>query len=457
MAGHDSILIVDDDKELGETLQDLLSTKGYTTAWVGNGGDAITLIQDSHFCVVLLDLLLPDTDGIQVLKHVLQYDPAAVVIMMSGHGTIDTAVEATHLGAYDWLQKPLEKDRLFLAVRNGLDKCQLMRDRNRFLSEVKERYHMVCVSKRMQHVFDLVDKVSGQNTSVLITGESGVGKELVAGAIHLNSIRAAEPLVRVNCAAVPETLIESELFGHVKGSFTGAYSDKQGKFQAADGGTLFLDEIGDLSLSAQAKILRAIDSGEVEKVGGSGVKQVDVRLITATNKDLKKLVRERTFREDLLHRINVIEIQVPALRERVDDIVPLADHFLQFYCLENNVQLKQLEPGAEAVLMAYAWPGNVRELRNIIEKIVVLVESEEISGQQIAAVMEMPHQEQIEQGGRTLAQARHTFEKIFITKTLQMNKWNVTRTAEVLDIHRSSLYKKMEQLGIAEVSGSIDR
>ncbi|MBN1603320.1 MAG: sigma-54-dependent Fis family transcriptional regulator [Chitinispirillaceae bacterium] len=451
-----NILIVDDDRELGETIQDLLSTKGYKTTWVGNGGDAVNSMQKQHFCMVLLDLLLPDTDGIQVLQRVLQIDPAAVVIMMSGHGTIENAVKATHSGAYDWLEKPLEKERLFLAVRNGLDKCRLVQDKERFLSEIKEQYRMVSVSKPMQQVFNLIDKVAGQNTSVLITGESGTGKELVAGAIHLNSSRAAGPFVRVNCAAVPETLIESELFGHTRGAFTGAHTDKQGKFQAADGGTLFLDEIGDLSQSAQAKILRAIESGEVERVGDAGLHKVNVRLITATNKDLRKLIAAGAFREDLFHRINVVEIHIPSLKERMDDIVPLAQHYLEQYCEENNIQLKTLEPAAEAVLMAHDWPGNVRELRNVAEKIAILVESADVTAQQVAAVMEIPQKDGMADGGRTLAQARQAFDKSFITKTLEMNDWNVSRAARVLDVHRSSLYDKMKQLGIEEVSGSRD-
>ena len=457
MTSKNKILIVDDDETLCDTLEDVLSSEGYRVQWVGNGTDALKLIDQDAIDIVLLDLLLPGMDGLEVLKKILRKKTPPTVIMMSGHGTIRTAVEATKLGAYDFLEKPLEKERVLLTVRNAVEKSVLLKEKDILLSETKERYRMVGTSPAMKTIYQLIDRVAPKNVTVLITGESGTGKELVARAIHINSPRAALPFIEVNCAAVPETLIESELFGHVKGAFTGATTDKQGKFQLADGGTLFLDEIGDLSPMAQAKVLRAIETGEIEKVGSEKLENVDIRMISATNKHLEQMTEKGSFREDLFHRINVIEIPIPPLRERPGDILPLIDHFLDKYCHENNVGKKELTPDAEAFFLSHAWPGNVRELRNFAEKLVVLVDDQTISGQHVARLLDFPDFEIELSKAKTFKEAKMSFEKSFILHALSENKWNIVRTAETLNMPRSLLYSKMEKYGIKVDSEKVDK
>ena len=448
MTSKNKILIVDDDETLCDTLEDVLSSEGYRVQWVGNGTDALKLIDQDAIDIVLLDLLLPGMDGLEVLKKILQMKTPPTVIMMSGHGTIRTAVEATKLGAYDFLEKPLEKNRVLLTVRNAVEKSVLLKEKNILLSETKERYRMVGTSPAMKSIYQLIDKVAPKNVTVLITGESGTGKELIAHAIHINSKRAANPFIQVNCAAIPETLIESELFGHVKGAFTGAHIEKQGKFQLADGGTLFLDEIGDLSPSAQAKVLRAVETGEVFKVGTESQENADVRLISATNKHLEEMIQGASFREDLYHRINVIEIRVPPLRERPSDILPLMEHFLEQYCRQNNVEKKRLAPDAEALLLSHSWPGNVRELRNLAEKLVVLVDDQTVTGQHVARLLDFPDLEIELSKAKTFKEAKMSFEKSFILHALSENKWNILQTAEALNMPRSLLYSKMEKYGL---------
>lgn len=442
------ILIVDDDEAMGDVLGDILTTEGYYVQWVGNGPHAIEIFNENTIDIVLLDLLLPGMNGIEVLKQIIRVNPTSTVIMMSGHGTIQTAVQAVRLGAYDWLEKPLEKERVLLTVRNAIEKSTILKEKEFLLAEVKERYRMVGTSPAMKKVYQLIDKVASTKTTVLITGESGSGKQLVARAIHINSQRSSCPFVQVNCAAIPETLIESELFGHVKGAFTGAYTDKQGKFQLADGGTLFLDEIGDLSPTAQAKVLRSIETGEVTKVGTETVDQTDMRLISATNKNLDEMVRKRSFRNDLYHRINVVTINIPPLRKRPNDILPLTNFFLDMSSTQNNIEKKVLTPSAETVLLSYSWPGNIRELRNISEKITVLVDAKEVNGSQVEHLLNLPKLEIGPFQTKTFKQAKKSFEKSYILHALTSNKWNATETAKALDIPRSLLYKKIEMYGI---------
>ena len=451
-----NILVVDDDRDLGETLSDLLRREKYQVFWAGNGRTALEILKKESIQLVLLDLLLPGMDGIDVLKALNREDPSLVVIMMSGHGSIQTAVQATHLGAYDWIEKPLEKERLLITLRNAEEKCRLIREKKILINDIKSRYNMVGSSPAMRNICHLIDKVASQPISVLITGESGTGKEMVANAIHLNSPRVEQPLVRVNCAAVPETLIESELFGHRKGSFTGAVEHKMGKFQQAHKGTLFLDEIGDLSASAQAKILRALDSGEIETVGGQGTHRVDVRVITATNRDLMSMVRQGQFREDLYHRINIMEIPVPPLRERPEDVIDLALHFIQQVCEEQNIPLKSLSPSAEAVLLAFGWPGNVRQLRNWVEKAVVLVDAPVINGHHAAGLLEFPDIMKEVHQAKNLKDAKRSFEKGYILHALMRNEWNIAQTSRDLKLPRSSLYEKMREYGIGNHSGKPD-
>ena len=449
------ILIVDDDQEMGEILADILDYSGYNVQWIGNGAEALQIIKKSNFNLILLDLLLPDTNGIDVLKEISQLKPETIVIMISGHGTIQSAIKAVRLGAYDWLEKPLEHERVLITIENALEKQTLLKHNAILLDEAKERYQMIGSSQALNDVYRLIDKVAPTNTNILITGESGTGKELVARAIHINSKRAGSPFVQVNCAAVPETLIESELFGFLKGSFTGALKDRKGKFQLADGGTLFLDEIGDLSTQAQAKVLRAIESGDVEKVGSESFEQVDVRMIAATNKDLKNMVSNGTFREDLFHRINVIEINIPPLRERTEDIIPLTISFLEFFCTQNNQTNKVILPDAEAVLLNQSWNGNVRELRNFVEKMVVLIEDNKITSQHISHLLNTPKFEINALEKNSLKEAKENFEKSFILQTLVSNKWNFVQSAKKLNIDRSLLYKKVEKYNL-KLSKKVD-
>lgn len=448
MSDSKKILIVDDDEEMGEILADILDYSGYKVQWIGNGTQALHIIEKTDIDIILLDLLLPDIDGIEVLRRIFKIKPEMVVIMISGHGTIQSAIKAVRLGAYDWLEKPLEHERVLITIENALEKRSLIDQKNILLNEAKERYRMIGTSKALKVVYQLIDKVAPTDTTVLLTGESGTGKELVARAIHINSNRATSPFIQLNCAAVPDTLIESELFGHVKGSFTGAHANRKGRFQLADGGTLLLDEIADLSLQAQAKVLRVIESGDVEKLGSENIEKVDIRLIAATNKDLKKMVSEGKFREDLFHRINVIEIGIPPLRERSDDIIPMIKHFLEFYCSQNNIKIKKLTPDAQAVLLSQRWEGNVRELRNFVEKMVVLIDETEITNQHISTLLKTPKLSINSDDKTTLKQARESFEKSYILQTLVANKWNVVKSAKKLNIDRSMLYKKVEKYGL---------
>jgi len=448
MSSKKKILIVDDDEMMGDILGEILTCEGYQVKWVGNGNDALTALNQTAMDIVLLDLRLPDINGNEVLKRILETNPLNTVIMMSGHGTIQTAIEATRLGAYDWLEKPLEKNRVLLTVRNAIEKSNLLKERELLLSEAKERYKMVGTSPSLQKIYSLIDKVAPTKATVLITGESGTGKELVARAIHINSTRASLPFIHMNCSAIPETLIEGELFGHVRGTFTGAERNRKGKFQLADQGTLFLDEIGDLSLAAQAKILIAIETGDIATVGTEMSGKVDVRVICATNKNLNHKIAEGTFRDDLLNRINVIEINIQPLKERPDDILPLAYHFLETFCTQNNIEKKRLTPDAEAIFLYHPWKGNVRELRNFIEKLVILVDEQEITASIVANLLSLPQLELDPSKTKTFKQAKESFEKNFITHSLMANDWNISKTAESLQIERSVFYKKLDKYGI---------
>jgi two-component system, NtrC family, nitrogen regulation response regulator NtrX len=448
MTLSNNILVVDDDEFMGEVLEDILCLKGYNVTWVRNGVEAIHTVTSKDIDLVLLDFVLPDINGIEVLNKIREIKPSVIVIMISGHSTIGAAVQATRSGAYDWLEKPLEKERVLRTVQNALEKFALGHQREFLLNEIRERYKMIGSSPAIRSIFELIDRVAPTQSTVLITGESGTGKELVARAIHMNSPRAGSPFIYVNCAAIPDTLIESELFGHVKGSYTGAFSDKEGKFQAANHGTLFLDEIGDLSQMAQAKILRAIDTNEITRIGAQKVERIDNRLITATNRNLKEMVDDKTFREDLFHRICVISIHIPPLRERLQDILDLMVYYLNYFCQQNKMHPKVLSSGAKAVLMSYKWPGNVRELKNLIEKIVILIDGENITSTDVSLLLNGPDFIEVSTNERLYAQAKASFEKNYLLNSLEQNNWNVVKTAELTGIERSVLYKKMEKYGI---------
>jgi len=441
------ILVVDDDKTFRDLLTDVLQFEGFSVFSAENGQSALTALATNHADLMLLDLVLPDMDGIEVLQRALAMKPGLTVIMISGQGTIQRAVAATKLGAYDFLEKPLEAPRVLITVRNALEASALRKQAELAAANFFERYGMIGESPALRKVFALIDVLAPTHTPILIAGESGTGKELVALAIHKHSKRASAPFIRVNCAAIPDTLIESELFGHEKGAFTDARTAKKGLFALANTGTIFLDEIGDLSLLAQAKILRVLEQGEILRVGAEKHEQIDVRLIFASNKNIEKMVAGGAFREDLFYRINVVPVHLPPLRERREDIVSLAKYFLAETCRTNNLSKKELLPDAGPVLTSLPWKGNVRELKNFIEKLTILTESARVTGRIVQNVLRFPDIDATPTP-ETLRHARENFERSFILTALEEHNWNIPQTAEVIGIERSHLYRKMEKLGI---------
>lgn len=449
MQKQSQILVVDDDRSLCEILINILEYAGYRAEAVHDGQSGLERIPSLDPDVALIDLRLPDMNGLDLLKQIMEGRQNLQAVMISGEGTIHTAVEATKIGAYDFLEKPLDSDRVLLTIKNAIDRGRLEREMARLLDSMREHYQMVGTSTEMMKIHELIRKASETNSKVLIQGENGTGKELVARAIHNNGKRAGQPFVAVNCAAIPETLIESELFGHKKGSFTGAIADKPGRFQQAEGGTIFLDEIGDMSVMTQAKVLRTLEDNMVEMVGGSKAIPVDVRVIAATNKDLQLEMQENRFREDLYFRLNVLSIQVPALRERKQDIPLLVEHFTEQFCNEHGVRLKKVTKRALNRLVAHDWPGNVRELRNFVEKMVVLLESTEILPAEIDALLSSQNRsKQPVPENLTLREAKENFEREFIRDNIISADKNITRAAEMLGLPRTYLHKKIKQLGI---------
>src|SRR5574338_566671 len=366
------ILIIDDEKAIRKTLTEILSFEGYKIDEAPDGEDGLKKFKDKTYDVVLCDIKMPKIDGIEFLQKAGEFNPDVPIIMISGHGNIETAVEAVKKGAYDYISKPPDLNRLLITIRNAMDRSSLVTETKVLKRRVSKVQEMIGDSSPMKKIRDTIEKVAPTDARILITGENGVGKELVARWIHEKSNRATGPMVEVNCAAIPSELIESELFGHEKGSFTSAIKQRIGKFEQANGGTLFLDEIGDMSLSAQAKVLRALQEGKITRVGGDKEISVDVRVVAATNKDLLKEVEEKNFRLDLYHRLSVILIHVPSLNERKDDIPLLVDQFLDDICTDYNVPKKELEPEAMELLKEYDWTGNIRELRNVVERLVIL-------------------------------------------------------------------------------------
>lgn len=446
-----TILIVDDDSLVRESLKEILSYRGYSCLEAGDGKEALEFLNKNPADLLLLDLKLPRVDGIEVLKQALGNYPDLPVIMISGHGTIQLAVEATKIGAYDFLEKPLEAERTLLTVRNALEKSLLLHQRNQLIQQAQQRYRMIGSSPEMKKVYALIEKAAASQAKVLIIGENGTGKELIAQAIHHTSNRAAASFVTTNCAAIPENLIESELFGHEKGAFTGAHAIHRGKFEQAHGGTLFLDEIGDTSLMVQAKILRAVEENMIQRVGSEHTISVDVRIIAATNKDLNLEMQQGNFREDLFYRLNVIAIYVPRLRDHQEDIDDLAQYFLQHFCEANGMPQKKLHPKALATLFHYEWPGNVRQLRNVIERLVVLSEHKIITAKETSEALQKIIPNPQEPIYTDLREAREQFEREFILKTLIAHHWKVQPAAATLGIERTHLWKKMKRYGIEKV------
>src|SRR6058998_1224721 len=453
------VLIVDDEKGIREALKQVLEYEEIDVQACASGAEALVRYAEFRPHLVFLDVKMQGMDGIETLRKLREVDPRAQVVMISGHGTIQTAVEATQLGAYDFLEKPLDTDRILLTLRNALQHVELASENVRLKAEVHAQHEIVGSSKAVKQVIERIEKVAPTAARVLIRGENGTGKELVARAIHALSPRARGPFVKVNCAAIPTELIESELFGHMKGSFTGAFADRAGKFELADGGTLFLDEVGDMSLSAQAKVLRALEEGVISRVGSGKALPVDVRVIAATNKNLAAEIEQGRFREDLLHRLNVIPIHVPPLRERRADIAQLITHFTAELTKE-GLPAKDFEAAAVERLTAHEWPGNIRELKNAIERLLILASDRTVTQADVEKLVGKRDAGRgtgaAASGGdagwlraATFEEFKQSAERAFLLGKLQENDWNVSETARTLQMPRSNLYKKIERYGLS--------
>jgi len=449
MAVKQRILVVDDDAKVRALLGEMLTEQGYDVVAAADGTEALERLAETDLSLVLLDFQLPDFDGLKVLGEVKKRRPALPVVMVSGFGTIKLAVEATKLGAYDFIEKPPDPDRVALVIKNALAQDALRREVETLRAETLNRYQMVGTSTPMQRLYEMIDRVAPSKASVLILGENGTGKELVARAIHQKSAVAEGPFVRLNCAAIPQELIESELFGHEKGAFTGAVAQQPGKLELADKGTVLLDEIGDMSLAAQAKLLRFLQDGELQHVGGSQARKVEVRVIAATNKNLDEAIRQKLFRDDLFYRLSVVTIHVPPLRERREDIPLLAGHFLGQACSEHAAPQKSLTDDAATLLAARAWPGNVRELANTMQRCVVLLQQQVLSARDIEPLLSRPSDVATEPtSDRSLKSAREGFERRHVIRVLSDCGWNVTEAARILGVDRTALYRIFDRLNI---------
>jgi len=448
------VLIIDDEESIRSSLKMTLEYKDYECVLAANGEAGLKIAERENPDVVFLDIKMPQMDGMEVLKRLKAADPSPPVVMISGHADVATAFEASKLGAFDFIEKPLESDRVLLVVRNAVEQGRLRKKVAGFKENEVGRYRMVGVSGVLDQVREAVGRAAPTNATVLIIGESGAGKELVARAIHRNSLRKDEEFVQVNCAAIPEELIESELFGHEKGSFTGATEKQIGKFELAHKGTIFLDEVGDMSLRTQAKVLRVLQEGEVERIGSQKTIQVDVRVIAATNKDLEEAIEKGDFREDLYFRLSVIPIRVPPLRERSEDIPPLVEHFLAQFSAENNIRRKTVSPEAMAVLKRHPWRGNVRELKNTIERLMIMAPQEEITPEHLADVLRRPAEGAASgataEAPGSLKDFKESAERAFLVQKLRESRWNISATAAAIGTPRSNLYKKLEHYGISQ-------
>jgi two-component system nitrogen regulation response regulator NtrX len=454
-----TVLVVDDEQDIRASLRRILEYEGLQTAEASSGREALAAVRQREPDAVVLDIKMHGMDGLEVLAELRRDRPELPVVMISGHGTIATAVEATKLGAFDFMEKPLERDRVLLVLRNALERRRLQAENRDLRVAFEGRFEMVGDSPALREVERAIARCAPTRASVLVSGESGAGKELVARAIHRNSPRAAAAFVKVNCAAIPEELIESELFGHVKGSFTGASRDQPGKFVRADGGTIFLDEIGDMSLKTQAKVLRVLQDGEVEPVGAAKTLTVDVRVIAATNKNLPEEIAAGRFREDLYFRLNVVPIRLPPLRDRPEDIPPLVRHFAAELCAQHDLRPRSFSPAALEMLQRATWRGNVRELRNAVERLLIMTTRDAIDAADIpaglglelgnvapdapaAGVIVVRHE------GATLQDFKDRAERGYLVAKLREHDWNVAATAKAIDTPRSNLYKKLEAYGI---------
>lgn len=453
-----TILIVDDEESICQSLGGILKDEGYDVLTAGSGEDALKIIDEEMPNLVLLDIWLPGLDGIEVLKIIRSDYSHIRVIMMSGHGTIETAVKATKLGAYDFIEKPLSMDKIILLVNHALDIITLEEENVLLKQKVSQQHELTGCSISIMELKEAIGIIAPTNAWVLIMGENGTGKELVARSLHKLSRRNVKPFIEVNCAAIPEDLIESELFGHEKGAFTGATQKKRGKFDLAHEGTIFLDEVADMSLKAQAKILRILQEKKFERVGGTKMIHVDVRVIAATNKDLEKEMEEGRFRQDLYYRLNVIPLLVSPLRERIEDIPPLVERFLNDFSVKEGEDPKKITPEALELLLGHDWPGNVRELKNIVERLVIMTPSRIITAADIPLfAKESSHEIESKpnlsktstlQDSDSLRAARIDFEKQYILRKLRENEGNISKTAEAIGLERSNLHKKIKSYGL---------
>ena len=446
------VLIIDDEEAIRSSLKMIFEYEGYDCLVAANGPAAMKMVEKDSPDLIFLDIKMPQMDGMEVLKRLKADESSPPVVILSGHGTVKTAVEATKLGAYDFIEKPPESERILLVARNALSQKKLTDENRRLKLTFDERYRMVGQSPALEGVWDAVKRAAPTNATVLITGESGVGKELVARAIHRNSLRRDEAFVQVNCAAIPEDLIESELFGHEKGSFTGATEKQVGKFELAHKGTIFLDEVGDMSLKTQAKVLRVLQEGEVERIGSQRTIEVDVRVIAATNKNLEESIERGDFREDLYFRLSVIPIGIPPLRERPEDVETLVQHFVNRFSAENNAHRKTFAPAAVDALKRHVWRGNVRELRNTVERLLIMVEGDEIGADDVAEVLRRPGDAKpaSPEAAASLKDFKESAERAFLVQKLRDSRWNISATAAAIGTPRSNLYKKLEQYGITQ-------
>lgn len=448
------ILIIDDEKEVCESISMILEYEDYETESTSSAKEGLTLLKENEYSALLLDIQMPEMTGFEVLKWIQEQGIDIKVIIISAHGSLENAIKATKLGAFDFIEKPIDRDKLLISVRNAVEQSTLLKENKKLKVDLGEEEDFLGQSAAIKSILETVKRVATTDARVLITGENGTGKELVARAIHKYGNRSDKELVEVNCAAIPNELIESELFGHEKGSFTGAVKQRIGKFEQASGGDLFLDEIGDMSVQAQAKVLRAIEDGKIERVGGSEKISVDVRVISATNKDLKKEIEAGNFREDLFHRLNVIPINIPPLRERKEDIPLLVEHFSKRICEKNKFPLKKFDKSAMELLQKQPWTGNVRELRNLVERIVIMVPSNEISENEIYQLL--PHSaskmDDLLSVTNSFQEFKEKAERAFILKQLHANSWNISQTSEALGIQRSHLYSKMKKYEIEKGS-----
>ena len=454
------ILIVDDEQGIRAALGQLLEFEGYEVRTAANAVDGLAEYRRFRPHLVFLDVKMAGIDGLEALRTLREHDPGAIVVMISGHATIQTAVEATQHGAYDILEKPLDTDRILVTLRNALAHLDLHEENTRLRDAVRSRFEIVGTSYAVRGVIEKIERVAKTPARVLITGENGTGKELVARAIHSQSTRAQAPFVEVNCAAIPAELIESELFGHMKGSFTGAVADRAGKFEQAHGGTLFLDEVGDMSLAAQAKVLRVLQDGVVTRIGGSKPIQVDVRVLAATNKEVEAEISAGRFREDLYYRLNVVPIHVPPLRERREDIPLLIGHFVAQLTGPAGVAPRAMTDEAVTRLSQLDWPGNVRELRNTIERLLILASGPRVTVDDVERLV--GRRAESGEGGLgslldvpTFEEFKHAAERAYLVAKLRAFDWNVSETARALDMPRSNLYKKIERHGLSREGGTL--